>query len=145
MLGGKLLATGSDSCIFTPNLPCQRNGVVDDNRISKIIYGEEAIQDGLYEKKMNEKIKKIKGSSSWAIIFDKFCKPLPKETLMEYDKKGIDDCIGDNEDLYQYFDEISYMMNGNYGGETMDDYFYRIFERKNISLSTLLLQLPSNF
>ena len=133
MLGGKLIATGSDSCVFVPNFPCQRNGVVDDNRVSKIIYNENALEDGHHEKKINNKIKKIKGYSSWAIIFDKFCKPLPKETLMEYDRKGINKCIGDDDYLYKNFDRISYMMNGIYGGETMDDYFFRIFETKKMS------------
>ena len=83
MLGGELVATGSDSCVFIPNFPCKRSGKVDKQRISKIIYSEDAKEDSLEEKKMNDKIKKIKGYSSWAIIFDQFCKPLSKEILME--------------------------------------------------------------
>tara|TARA_Y100001935_G_scaffold212135_1_gene182602 strand:+ start:12247 stop:13482 length:1236 start_codon:yes stop_codon:yes gene_type:complete len=126
--GGELVATGSDSCVFIPNFPCKRDGKIDDNRISKIMYGEDAEEDSLEEKRMNEQIKKIKGHSKWAIIFDEFCKPLSKEILMEYDKKGIEDCINDEDSyLYDNFDKNSYMMNGKYGGITLVDYFEDIF------------------
>ena len=74
MLGGELLATGSSSCVFNPNFPCKRSGVVDDERISKIIYNPGAKEESQHEKKMNEAIQKIRGYSSWAIIFDQFCK-----------------------------------------------------------------------
>ena len=137
MFGGELIATGSDSCVFIPNLPCKRTDRIDDNRVSKIIYSEGAEEDSLEEKKMNDKIKKIKGYSSWAIIFDQFCKPLPKHVLMDYDEEGLDDCIGDDSYLQDDFDKHSYMMNGIYGGETMDDYFYRSFESKKMSLQEI--------
>jgi len=137
MLGGELVATGSDSCVFIPNFPCKRSGKVDKQRISKIIYSEDAKEESLEEKKMNDKIKKIKGYSSWAIIFDQFCKPLSKEILMEYDEEGLNDCIGDNTYIQDNFNKNSYMMNGVYGGETMDDYFYRTFETKKMSLQQI--------
>ena len=123
MYGGELIATGSDSCVFVPNFPCKRDGKVDDNRVSKIIYSEGAEEDSQYEKEMNEKIQKIKGYSSWAIIFNQYCKPLPKDILMEYDRKGMGECLGNDSYLHENFDYHSYMMNGVYGGETMEDYF----------------------
>ena len=135
MNGGELIATGSDSCVFIPNFPCKRNGKVDENRISKIVYDVSAEEDSQYEKEMNEAIQRIKGYSSWAIIFDQFCKPLPKEVLMEYDKKGINKCIGDNSYIQGIFDESSYMMNGIYGGETMDDYITDTFQNHGMSVS----------
>ena len=52
MYGGELIATGSDSCVFVPNFPCKREGKVDNNRVSKIIYSEDAEEDSQYEKKM---------------------------------------------------------------------------------------------
>ena len=58
MLGGELVASGSDSCIFIPNLPCKINDKTDDNRISKMIYGEGAKYEIQGEKKMNDKNKK---------------------------------------------------------------------------------------
>ena len=137
MFGGELIATGSDSCVFIPNLPCKGSDKIDDNRVSKIIYSEGAEEDSLEEKKMNEAIQKIKGYSSWAIIFDQFCKPLPKHVLMDYDEEGLNDCIGDDSYLQDDFDKHSYMMNGIYGGETMDDYFYRSFESKKMSLQEI--------
>ena len=44
MLGGELLATGSSSCIFYPNIPCDNEGKRDihDDKISKVIYHEES-------------------------------------------------------------------------------------------------------
>ena len=60
MLGGELLATGSSSCVFNPNFPCRKNGNVDDERISKIIFNPGAKEESQYEKKMNEAIQKIK-------------------------------------------------------------------------------------
>ena len=135
MLGGELLATGSSSCVFNPNFPCKRNGVVDDERISKIIYNPGAKEESQHEKKMNEAIQKIRGYSSWAIIFDQFCKPFPKDVLSTYDKRGIDNCFdSESDDLDDEFDENSYMMNGIYGGETFDDYFMNMFEDKQMSV-----------
>ena len=135
MLGGELLATGSSSCIFNPNFPCKRNGIVDDERISKIIYNPGAKEESQHEKKMNEAIQKIRGYSSWAIIFDQFCKPFPKDVLSTYDKRGIDNCFdSESDDLDDEFDMNSYMMNGIYGGETLDDYFMNMFEDKQMSV-----------
>ena len=134
MFGGELLATGSSSCIFNPYFPCKKNGLIDDERISKIIFNPGAKEESQHEKKMNEAIKKIKGYSSWAIIFDQFCKPFPKEVLSTYDKSGMDDCLYD-EDFIDEFDENSYMMNGIYGGETMDDKFMSMFEGKKMSIN----------
>ena len=134
MLGGELLATGSSSCIFNPKFPCKNNGMIDDERISKIIFNPGAKEESQHEKKMNEAIKKIKGYSSWAIIFDQFCKPFPKEVLSTYDKSGMDNCL-DDEDFVDEFDENSYMMNGIYGGETMDDKFMSMFEGKKMSIN----------
>ena len=136
MFGGELLATGSSSCVFNPNFPCKNNGVIDDERISKIIYNPGAKEESQHEKRMNEEIKKIRGFSSWAIIFDQFCKPFPKDILSTYDKRGMDNCFdGEYDDLVDEFDENSYMMNGIYGGETFDDYFMNMFEHKKMSVT----------
>ena len=133
MLGGELLATGSSSCVFNPNFPCKKNGIIDDERISKIIYNPGAKEESQHERKMNEKIKKIRGYSSWAVIFDQFCKPFPKKVLSTDDKRGMDNCL-DDEELVDEFDENSYMMNGIYGGETMDDKFMSMFEGKEMNV-----------
>ena len=131
MNGGELIATGSSSCVLTPNIPCKRNGKMKKDRISKIIYSEDAIYESIGEKRMNEKIKKIKGYSSWAVIFDEYCKPMKKEILSEYDEEGLSDCLDEEEPyLVENFDENSYMMNGMYGGITLDGYFEQVFTKK---------------
>ena len=37
MLGGELVASGSDSCIFIPNLPCKINGKTDLTNILNLL------------------------------------------------------------------------------------------------------------
>lgn len=132
MDGGKLVATGSSSCIFNPNFPCRKNGVIDKDRISKIIYSPGAKKESQHEKKMNEKIKKIKGSQEWSLIFDQYCKPFSKDKLITYDRKGIRDCFKSEYDkeYIENFDANSYMMNGEYGGITFEEYFEITFRGK---------------
>ena len=132
MDGGELLATGSSSCVFTPNLPCKKTGKIDSSRISKIVYSPEAVIESKDEKRMNDKIKKIKDYSKWALIFDEYCKPMSKEILKTYDPGGIEKCFNDEEELYliEDFDKNSYMMNGKMGGITLLDYFEDIFYSK---------------
>ena len=130
MNGGVLIATGSNSCILSPNIPCKKNGPVKKGMISKIIYSEDAKNESLTEKKMNHKIKKIKGHDSWSVVFDEFCEPFDQEILEEYDKEGIRDCLNEEEEtfLVEDFDHNSYMMNGLYGGITLDGYFEDTFD-----------------
>ena len=45
----------------------------------------------------------------------------------------MDNCL-DDEELVDEFDENSYMMNGIYGGETMDDKFMSMFEGKEMNV-----------
>ena len=41
--GAKILATGSSSCIFQPNIPCLNSkDTVDNTKISKIVYGKKS-------------------------------------------------------------------------------------------------------
>ena len=118
MFGGELVATGSNSCIFKPNLPCKSSDKISNKRISKILYSEDAISESKNEKKMNEKIKKIKGYSRWCLIFDEYCKPMEKHILQNYDPDGFNDCFLEEEEKYLIddFDNNSYMMSGNFGG-----------------------------
>ena len=130
MNGGVLIATGSSSCVISPNIPCKKNGSVKKNMVSKIIYSEDAKNESLTEKKMNAKIKKIKGYASWSVVFDEFCEPFDQEILEEYDKEGIRDCLNEEEEMFlvEDFDQNSYMMNGLYGGITLDRYFEDSFD-----------------
>lgn len=132
MFGGELVATGSSSCIFTPNLPCKKNDTTSNSRISKIVYSEGAIYESKDEKRMNNMIKKIKGYSKWALIFDEYCKPMSSDILETYDPSGMRDCFNEEEEQYliDNFDKNSYMMNGPYGGITLSDYFEDVFYNK---------------
>ena len=38
MKGGKLIGTGSSSCVFLPNIPCKTNGNISQNRVTKLLY-----------------------------------------------------------------------------------------------------------
>ena len=51
MLGGKLLGTGSSSCVFSPNIPCKRNSKIDDKRVSKLLFHDDSKNLSNYEKK----------------------------------------------------------------------------------------------
>tara|TARA_Y100000389_G_C17448138_1_gene512906 strand:- start:682 stop:1911 length:1230 start_codon:yes stop_codon:yes gene_type:complete len=132
MLGGELVSTGSSSCIFKPNLPCRKNSNIKNDRISKIVYSEDAIYESKDEKRMNNMIKKIKGYSKWALVFDEYCKPMNSDVLETYDPSGINDCFDEEEEKYliDNFDKNSYMMNGLYGGITLSDYFEDVFYNK---------------
>jgi serine/threonine protein kinase len=132
MFGGELIATGSSSCIFKPNIPCKSSDKISNERISKIVYSEDAIFESKNEKKMNDKIQKIKGYSKWSLIFNEYCKPMKKDILENYDSNGINDCFSEEEERYLIddFDLNSYMMNGNYGGITLNEYFENVFYNK---------------
>ena len=52
--GAKILATGSSSCIFQPNIPCLNSkDIVDNSKISKIVYGKKSDRY-IFNKKKNE-------------------------------------------------------------------------------------------
>ena len=62
MEGGSLLATGSSSCIFRPNIPCRDSHDKQTNeKVSKIVYGSKAQRYYDKEKLITKLIKRIKG------------------------------------------------------------------------------------
>ena len=148
MEGGKLLATGSSSCIFRPNIPCQGQGhSVSNKKISKIIYGSKAETYFNRENEITSIVKNIKGSNKWAIIYDKFCQPPKYENIFKIDK-GILDC----KDKYysNIFNDTSKMMISKYGGEIFEDYFinstlinrkFKVFEKNMYILLTKMKYL----
>jgi len=147
--GAKILATGSSSCIFRPNIPCRNsNDIIDNNKISKIVYGKKSDKYLQQEKKINTLIKKISGYNEWALIYDKFCKaPLYGNILKNYDK-NISKCM----DKYyeDKFNDTNNMMIGLYGGDTFEDYLVqKVFRNnsKNIdkSMYNLLIKMKPLF
>ena len=140
--GAKILATGSSSCIFQPNIPCANSkDSVDNTKISKIVYGSKSDKYLEQEKKINGLVKKIKGYNDWALIYDKFCKaPLYGNILKNYDK----DIVKCMEKYYEgKFNETNNMMVGMYGGDTFEDHFVQkvLNNQKNIDKSMYILLL----
>ena len=137
MKGGALLATGSSSCIIKPNLPCKgKKSARNKKKISKIVFGKKSKEYTTSEKKIDDIIKKIPNSNEWSLIFDELCKP-PSFDEAKKIEKGLYDCIGDpsvelhgnnNSKKREIFDKNSIMLSGDYGGETLENYFERQFE-----------------
>ena len=131
MLGGKLLGTGSSSCVFSPNIPCKTNGKVDNNRVSKLLFHYDAKNLANYEKKQAELIKKIKGYKDWAIVYDEYC-IAPKPNVVEgFDPEGYNDCFKDEIDDYWStpYDEAE-LLNSDNGGRTLRELFNEMFSGK---------------
>lgn len=123
MLGGKLVATGSDSCVFFPSIPCKNDKDSDKDlykdSISKIGYSK--MNDFKKEYDISLILKKIKNYSDYFLIYDKYCEPLSYNELMKYDSEFID-CVN-NEISEKKFDKRSTMLIGIKGGKTFEDYF----------------------
>lgn len=132
MEGGKIIGKGSRSCIFKPNIPCynQTEKVIDEDKISKIMYGEKSKGKSEYELKINNEIKKIRGHKNWAVIFDKQCEPPIYDDILKYEP-DIKKCVyGSSESISSNSLDNNYMLVGDYGGITLEDYFNSLFYKK---------------
>ena len=74
MIGGKLLATGASTCVFSPSIPCSKKDSVDKNKITKKIYSSKSKESYDKEKETNNMIKNINNYKKWAVIFTKYSK-----------------------------------------------------------------------
>ena len=135
--GGKLLGTGSSSCVLSPNIPCKKGGVQSANRVSKLLFHDEAKKLSNYEKKQAELIKKIAGYEEWAIIYDEYCDAPAPDVVRRLDTEGYDECFkGDSFDgisqPYHPSDKAQ-LLNSENGGTTLKSLFTNMFEgRDNI-------------
>jgi len=138
LAGGKLIATGSKTCIINPNIRCRNNRHKrrDKKSISKIAFGDKAEEYGNREKNINDIVRRIPGNKEWALIFDDMCKPPSYSESVKIDK-DINKCLKE-ESTYELhsgveskkgelFDENSIMLIGEFGGETFGDYFNKKF------------------
>ena len=74
--GGLLIAKGSSSCVFRPNLKCKnKNTKINNNKVSKIVFGKKSKEYTNKENNINKIIKKIPGYKDWSLVFDTICKP----------------------------------------------------------------------
>ena len=130
--GGKLIATGSKSCVIKPNINCQGEKINRNNKkISKIVFGDKSKEYSIKEKAIDDIIKKIPGYKKWALIFETLCKPptFDDSSKIETD---IHECLGENtyemhegenEKKREIYDKNSVMLIGDYGGITLEQYF----------------------
>ena len=125
MKGGKLIGTGSSSCVFYPNIPCKKNGKVDPKRVSKLLYHYDAKKLSKHEEKQSKIIKKIKNYKDWAIIYDEFCIAPKYNDIEKYDPEGYVDCFGEIGYSNPY--ENAQLLNSDYGGETFKEKFSTMF------------------
>ena len=91
MEGGKLIAKGSKSCVFIPNLPCRGSNRVNNDKISKVMYGKKAKKLIKQERRLNRRIISIRNSKKWAITFEEYCKPIELMELSKYVVDNIND------------------------------------------------------
>ena len=128
MDGGKLLGTGSSSCVFSPDLTCKgdKNHKADSKRVSKLLYHHKSKELLLEEKKINVKIKQIKNHNKWSLTFYKYCKPPPLDDLYKLDKEGFDACLKKSslsDTYHERIDDVTNLTSGLTGGITLEDYF----------------------
>ncbi len=127
MQGGKLLGTGSSSCVFSPNIPCKNSDKILDSRVSKLLYHYDSKNLSNYEKKQAELIKKIKGYKEWAVIYDEYCDAPSPEVVKNLDEEGYNDCFKNYSiDSDPPYDEAK-LLNSDNGGRTLRDLFNEMF------------------
>ena len=134
MIGGKLLATGSSTCVFSPSIPCSKKNSVDKNKITKIMYSSKSKESYDKEKETNNMIKNINNYKKWAVIFSEYCKAPEYNILTSYDKKGLKECTYKGINLSD-FNKNSYMLTGINGGNTFVHYFKENFSTINYGKS----------
>ena len=141
--GGKMIATGSNSCVIHPNIKClnNKNKKRDNTKISKIVFGKKAKENSEREKEINDTIKRIPGYKKWALIFDDLCKPPTFKDSISIDKE-INKCLDEEDSDISHssiksekkiaYDENSIMLIGDFGGITLGDYFKKNIKKNNI-------------
>ena len=133
--GGKVIASGSRSCVVQPNIPCKNKSKSkfkrrNKNFASKIIFPphkKKYIYRPRGEQAVNRKISLIKGHEDWTVLMQDYCEAPPFNIALKYDS-DILNCM-DNFDLTSVssaFDNAS-MLVGKHGGQTLENHFNTIF------------------
>ena len=120
--GGKMVGTGSQTCIFKPMIPCS-DGTKYDNYISKVFVSKKIkIND---EKEKTKLITSLPDVDKWAVVLEKTCTPPNYNDVYRFDK-DILSCINKFDLSKDHFDNYKQMMYGPYGGISMNDTFLNI-------------------
>jgi serine/threonine protein kinase len=131
--GGLLIAKGSSSCVFRPNLKCKnKNTKINNKKVSKIVFGKKSKEYTNNENNINKIIKKIPGYKDWSLVFDTICKPDDFNKIKEYDM-SIYDCFNDKniealsnksiDEQKKVHNNESIMLIGVGAGVTLEQYF----------------------
>lgn len=128
----KMIGRGSFGCVFRPNIPCKKDikykkkTIRNKDKVSKIM-----LQDSTDEIKKeylnNKKIMKSKNYKQWAFVWDKVCYP-PKYINMKK-LAQIDKCMKNFKKTEEEYNKSSYMMIGDYGGQTLMEYCTKILKK----------------
>lgn len=138
MKGGGLLATGSSSCIIRPNISCKgKKSLRNKKKISKIVFGKKAKEYTKLEKDIDDIIDKIPNNNEWRLDINYICKPPLFKDAVKVDEE-INGCLNEyNENKIKDFDKNSMMIVGDYGGQTLEDFFEKQFEDPNENIKNI--------
>ena len=148
--GGELIHKSFSSCVFHPNIPCDSNDKISNEKLSKVLFlgfdnQEKPMTTAKREIMMNNSIRNIKGHKKWSILYDDYCKAPTQAQMSSYDPEGVMECFKNiHEEQTQYdidygdIDNITSMLQGRIGGITLEDYFKQKFSTKKNLQSTFL-------
>ena len=140
--GGEMIGKGSYGCIFHPYIPCKGErytGKQHTNRLSKIFVMNVGHTFADKEFKMNQNVKNLPKSASWAELWNKKCIPIDYDELFEFDK-DIFQCIQSRNITKDEFNKNRVMLLGNYGGITMLDYMKSLIQPDTFTKPKLFQQ-----
>jgi serine/threonine protein kinase len=128
LYGGKLIDTGTKSCILSPNITCNKKKKKKNNNVSKISYRENSHKIIKREKQIGDIISRISGSKKWALTFDTLCKPPVYKDIIKMDNEIINcfkkyDNYLSNNNYIESYNKNRIMLVGEKGGITLQTYF----------------------
>ena len=147
LTGGKLIGKGSYGCVFSPEIPCQRNegmgtrdpGTRDpgtqEDRVSKIFFHRDSVNKVKQEYSMNQLIQQIPNHRDWAITWDSMCRPPVFEQILQYDET-IQDCIYSTDKSESEFDKVRQMLRGPRGGIPLEHHILKQATKSKLSHSS---------
>lgn len=125
--GGKLISKRPKSCIFRPNIPCDKKSIRSNKKISKLSF----LQSDK-ENEINNIIIKIKNYKKYYAPIIKSCKTPDYKIIKKYDK-DIKECLRYNKLEKNDLIESSLFTGDWMGGGTLEEYFNKKFKHVNNS------------
>ena len=117
--GGKLVAKGSNTCIFNPSIPCSKGNDKDINKVSKLLIDKSKQRELL----INKKISKLVDNNLWSVLFTEKCNSPKYNEFFKHDK-SIKKCLNELDIEVDEFDNMnSILLLSKYGGLSMSKHF----------------------